>query len=382
VPLNRLVGGALARCPSCFLSAVPWHPAVRAEALAGYAAGLRAEVEGLVDGTSNNKLSHLRRFRRFCATFSVTAELALPHTGPMSPVLVVLFLTELASGKGSSGKPVAGGTFEHYLSTLNTWHTARGLPPVTAWREVASKLAGWRRELGARGANIVAPKLPFTIHMLKLALSDLATRAGAEAPGSVACFRYRRDALLLAFGFFGLLRKSEQAAARVGHLSLASHYCVLHIPKSKSDQLAKGHHQYFSYITGSGIDLGAILRAYLDELRARGLDSASAPLFPHVTRDAVVAGLSMPGKGEPITNIVRDALRRISALAAASGLLIVLDPSLWASHSLRRGGLNHAMNCNISREARQVLGRWHGEDSQDDYIFWDVARRLAFTVAM
>lgn len=381
VPRHSLLGGSLSRCPACFLSAAPWHPAAVHQALAGYMAGLRAEVTGRVEETCGNKLSHLRRFRRFCQVKGLTAEHATPAAGPMNAALVTLFLSELAYGAGPE-KAICGGTWENYLSTLNTWHVARGLAPVTSWPEVAVKLEGWRRANGARGANVITPKLPFTILMLKLALADLHVRAQAAPPGSGLLFRCRRDAALLTFGFFSLLRKSELAAARLRDLSLAATYCVLRIPKAKADQLAKGHFQYFSYLTASGVDIGAILGTYLAELRAHNLDAADAPLFPHISRNGIARGVFMPRKGEAITDVVRDVLSRMVQAAAAVGIQLVLDPALWASHSLRRGGLNHAIDCDISREARQVLGRWHGEDSQDDYIFWDATRRLAFTAAM
>lgn len=378
---EKLLSGELSRCPRCFLASAPVHAAARRQVLEGYFSSLRAETEGSEPGTHRNHKSRLNRYRRFCSALGAMPEQAMPPVGAMSTSLVVLFLDNLARGAGPE-RAVAGGTFDQYLSTLNVWHTARGLSPVSSWPDVACKLTGWRKALGARGANSVTPKLPFTILMLKLALSDLAKRAERAPHGGLERFRCRRDALLLTFGFFGLLRKSEVAAARCCDLGLATHHCALHIPKSKSDQLAKGHDQYFSFTTNSGVDVGHILRSYLAELRARGLDAPHAPLFPHISRGGISAGVHMPGKGEAITEVVRSALAGITTLAAAAGIHIVLDPALWASHSLRRGGLNHAMNCNISREARQVLGRWYGEDSQDAYITWDAARRVAFTAAM
>ena len=42
----------------------------------------------------------------------------------------------------------------------------------------------------------------------------------------------------------------------------------------------------------------------------------------------------------------------------------------------------HALDCSIPREARQVMGRWSGETSQDTYIMWDIPQRVAFTAHM
>jgi len=319
-------------------------------------------------------------YKEFCTNNGVLPTEALPVSGPMPIEMLVLYLTALATDKGA--KAICGGTFLQRVSTFNSWHTDRGLPPPSANPEIRRRMEGWKREIGQRGGNVVEPKLPFTIDMLKLELHYLDAQARQAAQGSTLAFRVRRDALVLIFGFFGLLRKSEIAAARVGLVHYTQLYLALRIPRAKADQLSVGHTQFLSFKTESGVDIGYFFHAYLAELRARGLDGADAPLFPHVTSAGIAKGKFMPSAGACISIMVQAALQRISTAAMRAGLALNIDPSLYASHSLRRGGLNHALDCGIPREARQVMGRWSGETSQDTYIMWDVPQRVAFTAHM
>lgn len=165
------------------------------------------------------------------------------------------------------------------------------------------------------------------------------------------------------------------------HLARAATHYAFFLPKSKADQRAKGHTQTLALRTHSGVPIGAILDEYVTLLARHGVLAPEAPLFPHTTTKAVT-GKHMTGAGAAVTDIVRSSLLDLARRAAAAGVPWDLDPARYASHSLRRGGLNHAMDCGLPREARQVLGRWRGERSQDDYIVWDLAHRIAFCANM
>ena len=379
---STFVGGTLSRCRAVFVRARAWQPDLMPRLLHLFDESVRIEASNVVTATNDNKRSHLKMYKEFCTNNGVLPAEALPVSGPMPTELLVLYLTALATDK--SAKAICGGTFLQRVSTFNSWHKARGLPPPSANPEIQRRMEGWKREIGQRGGNVVKPKLPFTVDMLKLELDylDAQARQAARAAGCTLAFRARRDALILIFGFFGLLRKSEIAAARVGLVHFTLLYLALRIPRAKADQLSVGHTQFFSFQTASGVDIGYFFHAYLAELRARGLDGADAPLFPHVTSAGIAKSKFMPSAGSCISAMVQAALQRIAAAAARVGLVLNIDPSLYASHSLRRGGLNHALDCGIPREARQVMGRWSGESSQDTYIMWDVPQRVAFTAHM
>ena len=381
LPLSCLLGGALSCCSACAVARARNLGPLGCQALARLAElrvrARAAEISGGAAGTQSNHNSRLARYVRFAAGLGISPGTALPAIGALPGTLVEAFLVDLAHTRGSG--EVRGGTFAQYVSTLNSWHTARGLARPCDEPSVARMVEGLARMIGERGGQVVCPKVGITLPQLRVMLRGLDASARAAAPGSVAELLHRRDAAILALGFFGWLRAGELAAPVVAHLRETVHSYDLSILKSKTDQHGKGHLQVIAKWPSSGVPVGAILGSYLSGLRARGLAAASAPLFPHVVRGRVT---KKHLGGNVVTNVVRAGIDHINRLAILAGKPARLDRRRRAGHSLRRGGFNHGFDSGIGREARQVLGRWRGEASQDTYVEWRHKHRLAVAMSM
>lgn len=241
-------------------------------------------------------------------------------------------------------------------------------------------LEGLRRSVGERGGQIKQPKIGITLAQLEGMLEGLSVKAQAAAPGSIAQLKCLRDKAVLVLGFFGWLRGGELSGAEVSRLKSSARSYDLSIPKAKTDQHSKGHLQVVPKRPKSGVPVGEIIAAYLGGLRAHGLAAPQAPLFPHFAWGKVTPGKRMTGAA--VSAVVRDGIDYINGRLAAAGRTKRLDRNRRAGHSLRRGGLNHGFDCGLSREARQVLGRWRAEASQDDYVEWCHKHRLACAETM
>jgi integrase len=339
-----------------------------------HAKGLVLEASARVLETQKGHAGRIERFVRFAQSrLGISRAVALPKHGPMPICLVVTFLIDLSQGG------LVGGTFDNYVSTLNVWHTDRCLPPPAQHPELRKKLEGIRRRIGAAGGNVRRRKAPITLPLLTLMLHCLSERALQAGWDGVERFRCTRDAVALVLGFFGMLRKSELAAAKLQDLALHASHAVLKLPWSKVDQRRRGREQWFARRTRSGIEIGALLERYAEMLAARGF-GPNDPFLPRIS-GGVVTRAHLPGKGAELAACVKALVEDVAGYAVARGVRLPLSSKDYASHSLRRGGLNHARQQGHSREACMVFGRW-ASDAIDDYKEWDDSQRIAFTACM
>ena len=372
LPKGSLLGGALPCCAACALARslelgrLSECARVRLEQLRRQ--GLQAQTDSTAAGTAANRNSHLAAYMRFARGLGVEACKALPLKGPMPPVLLEAFLVQLALDTG-----LRGGTFDQYVSTFNSWHAARGEAKPSNDTAFRSLVEGLRRQIGAKGRQVVRRMAALTLEQLRGMLADLRRIAQAAGDGSAKAFQAERDAAILALGFYGWLRAGEITAATVGCLKRSGGALKLQLRKSKTDPLCKGFEQIIPCSPASGVAVGAIVGKHLSNLRQRGLHDGTAALFPHVLYGKVQKRRMGPNV---VTNVVRAGVDALNRQAAAAGKSGRLERKLFAGHSLRRGGCSHAFKHGLSREERQLLGRWRSDRSQDTYIEWCAEQRL------
>ncbi len=374
---NDFIGGRVSRCMRCADKALAGLGQLPEAALRDarelHARGLLLEARARTRGTQDNHASRLERLARFGAErLGLSRARMLPLRGPMDLHVLALFLVDLQAA-------VKGGTFQHYVSTLNVWHRERGLPLPSEAPEIRAKLEGIKRAIGAAGGNVQSRKAPLSLPLLHLSLKLLRQRGDTAPAESVERFRALRDQVALQLGFFGLLRKSELAAAKAGDLEEHEDRWTLRLPWSKVDQRRRGWLQMYAKRMRCGDDLHRCLRSYVRGLRRLGW-AAGDPLLPAV-RGGTVTRAHMPGGGAEVARLVKTCVEDVAAYAAERGIRVPLNARDYASHSLRRGGLNHALRCGITREEAMVFGRW-ASNAIDAYREWDDALKLRFTAQM
>ena len=338
-----------------------------------HAKALKLEEAVRVTETQDAHAGRLARLCRFARDrLGMAPAKVLPAQGPMPIFMQVLFVVDLSTSVG-------GDTLTNYISTLNVWYKERGLSPPSQHPELAAKLVGIRRAIGEQGGNERKRRTPLTLAPLRLMLRSLDKHAAAAPRGSAERLRCRRDAVATVVGFFGLLRKSELANAKLGELKNCHTHWTLKLPYSKVDQLRRGRTQWFAQRTASDIDIDALLTGYVEMLKNLGFGD-NDPLLLNVARSKVTRA-HLTFKGRVISEMIKSVLEDVAHEATARGFPIKIDAGGYASHSLRRGGNNHAAKCGHKREMRMVFGRW-SSDSVDDYREWDHEARVGFTARM
>lgn len=221
---------------------------------------------------------------------------------PASPATVANFASALAS----SGKKVP--TIARKLAAVRFFHRGAGLENPTDNAGVAAILKGIRRTVGTAPRQ-KAPATVDVIHAL-LARIDATTLQG------------KRDRALMLLGFAGAFRRSELVAITVEDLTFSDEGVDVFLPKSKTDQEAKG--QSVAILNGKALRPADRLKEWLT---AAGI--ISGPIFRRINR------------GDNLTD---------EALSAQSVALIVkryadvagLDVDRLSGHSLRAGFVTSA----------------------------------------
>lgn len=170
-------------------------------------------------------------------------------------------------------------------------HRLSGLPPPTSAEPVKAVLRGISRRIGVA----VAQKAPATAR----AISRMVKAASV------------RDRAILLLGFAAALRRSELVALQVCDVEHHADGLIIHIRKSKTDQIGEGHQVAVPY--GNKLRPVEAVEQWI-ALSGR----TEGPLF------GVCAGT--------IANIVKAGARRAK-----------LDPSQFSGHSLRSGYVSSAL---------------------------------------
>ena len=278
----RLVSGAAASDPASL--------AARLEALD--AATRRFAAAAKATNTVRAYRADLADFEMWCDDHDLRAL-------PAEATTVALYLTALAEAGAKAS------TLQRRVSAISQVHQLAGLPTPTRDAAVRTTMAGIRRTLGTAPAQ-KAPVITSELRRL------LAVTRTDRLDGL-------RDRALLLLGFAGGFRRSELVALDVSDLAETDDGLRVLVRRGKTDPEAGGREV--------GIPFGqhpqtCPIRALRAWREAAGI--TSGPLFRAVTRGGQVADHRLSD---------RSVARVVQRAAARAGL----DPSRYASHSLRSG---------------------------------------------
>ena len=203
-----------------------------------------AEASRVATSTDATYAGGLNRFCRFALeNFGLQRYQALPYEeGRTVPAyLIKLFIV-------GAGRRFALSTIQNTLSALANWHRSRGLglgPAVEA--EIKAVLRSEEIRRGAKPAASPQVKVGITPELLHLLVSFLQHRAVIDTRIQLL---YLRDSTAFLVGCFGLLRRSEIIALRMGDLTFGSldgePFAVIRVRSSKTDQAGRGVDVYIA----------------------------------------------------------------------------------------------------------------------------------------
>eukprot|EP00854_Cymbomonas_tetramitiformis_P002581 gene2581-biopygen2513 len=296
----------------------------------------RYRAEALTPETRRCYGTGVRAFVTFCITFACVG--CLEPLLPATDRTLCMFITY-------SSWFVQPDTIKNYLAGVRQLHLQRGHEwvPVAARHAVAATLQGVKRCWGR-------PPRP----VMPLTLSDLAKMAAL-----ISSHVLGQEALWAAIlvGFFGLFRKDNLTTGKAGAWNtrgaLVRDDVLFHedgsvvwirVRHSKTIQCGERHHWVpLRAVPGSLLCPVRALMRLMERTAGRPGDSALFVMEKVTGRLATVV---------PMTH---DALvTGIKSLAERVGL----DPSSYAGHSLRRGGVTAAMRLDVASIYIKMQGDW------------------------
>jgi site-specific recombinase XerD len=274
-------------------------------------AGLEIEAsEYLAKSLASNTL---RAYRADWEDFQVWCSRRRFTALPATPRAVALYITELSRALKIS-------TIGRRLITISQAHKLRGFPSPTE-DEAVRKV--WR---AIRKEKSVAPtrKAPtLTSHIRKM-ISGLPTNSMGI-----------RDRALILIGFAGAMRRSEITAIEVSDLEMGDDGIVIHIRRSKTDQLGSGRKigiPYGSHTRTCPVD------ALKEWLAVSGI--TEGPLFRGLTRSGKLQSNGLSDR--MVARIVKRCIERAG-----------YDAAKFAGHSLRSGLATAAAMAGVSERSIQ-----------------------------
>ena len=241
-------------------------------------------------------------------------------TVPSTPEQVASYLAAHATSLSTA-------TLARRLAAISKAHQARGLPNPVRGELVKATLQGIRRLKGV--AQRQAKPL------LKEDLFVILDALGADVRGI-------RDRALLLIGFAGGFRRSELVGLNLGDIEAERRGVILHLRRSKTDQLGHGRKIAVPYGRTRHCPILA-LEAWLTNVGTDG------PLFRPVDRHGRVGQDQLSGNA--VSSIVRGRL-------TAAGI----DPTGYSGHSLRAGLATSAAQAGVPTwKIRQQTG--HASDA-------------------
>ena len=180
-------------------------------------------VEAGLRGAANTVKAYAGDWKRFAAWCQANALEPLPA----SLEAVAGFVTELAE----AGKKVA--TVQRHCAAIAKAHELAGFDSPTAEKKFKVLLEGIARLKGARQKQAPA----FTLASFKRAIKSIDVRTPAGL----------RNRALLLLGFTGAFRRSELAALNVEDLAFDEEGLVVHLAKSKTNQLGQAEEKAIYY---------------------------------------------------------------------------------------------------------------------------------------
>lgn len=243
--------------------------------------------------------SDWRIFRTWCELHEVACL-------PASPETVAAFFADQVKGArlpgGKTDRPKEQATILRYRASISKGHSMNGHPSPCADARVKIVLKGLKRRKGAGSPHA---KLAFTAAIANASLDRLTLR----------------DRAILLLGFATATRRNELCSLNLSDLTWRSEGLVVHLRKSKTDQLGVGRDIAVPRLENDPTRCPVeTTRQWVAFLASRGV--TSGPLFRAIYR----GGNPRPGRlsSAQVANIVQRA-------AAMAGL----NPEAFGGHSLR-----------------------------------------------
>ena len=240
---------------------------------------------------------------------------------PATPEMVAAYLAAFS-------ETLSVATLQRRIAAISVAHDAGGLPNPCKSILIRSTLNAIKRVRGVAQKE-AKPLLKEDLFAILEVMGD--------------CVKDARDRALLLIGFAGAFRRSELVGLDVSDVEHVRQGLILHLRKSKTDQLGKGRKIGIPFGRGRHCPVSAI-DAWLER---SGI--VQGAVFRNINRHGHIADSRLSGEGVAI--VIRERLR------AAGG-----DPSGFSGHSLRAGFATSASQAGVtSLKIRQQTG--HASDA-------------------
>ncbi len=260
-------------------------------------------------------------FQDWCATRERSHLPATPST-----------VANYASSLAEAGKKVP--TIARKLAAIRFFHRGAGLDNPTDNAGVAAILKGIRRTVGTAARQ----KAPATVDVIHAMMA----RINADS------LQGKRDRALLLLGFAGAFRRSELVAITVEDLTFSEEGVDVFLPKSKTDQEAKG--QSVAILNGKALKPADRLKEWL---QAAGI--TSGPIFRRFNRGDRLTTETLTDQAVALI---------VKKYADAAGL----DVASLSGHSLRAGFVTSAAENRASISRIMEVTRHRDPRTVETYV--------------
>jgi site-specific recombinase XerD len=237
-----------------------------------------------------------------------------------------------ASFLADAGKKVP--TIARKLAAIRFFHRGAGLDNPTDNAGVAAILKGIRRTVGTAARQ----KAPATVDVIHAMLA----RINADS------LQGKRDRALLLLGFAGAFRRSELVAITVEDLAFSEEGVDVFLPKSKTDQEAKG--QSVAILNGKALKPADRLKEWL-----QAAEITSGPIFRRFNRGDRLTGETLTDQAVALI---------VKKYADAAGL----DVASLSGHSLRAGFVTSAAENRASISRIMEVTRHRDPRTVETYV--------------
>ena len=250
-----------------------------------------------------------------------------PHL-PASPSTVANYASALAS----AGKKVP--TIGRKLAAIRFFHRGAGQDNPTDNAGVSAILKGIRRTVGTAPQQ----KAPATVDVIHALIARI-------APDTL---QGKRDRAILLLGFAGAFQRSELVAVTVEDLTFSDQGVDVFLPKSKTDQEAKG--QSVAVLNGKALKPADRLKEWL---QASGI--VSGPIFRRINRGGHLTADTLSPQSVALI---------VKRYAHAAGL----DVEKLSGHSLRAGFVTSAAENRASISRIMEVTRHRDPRTVETYV--------------
>ncbi|MBC6609089.1 tyrosine-type recombinase/integrase [Hymenobacter sp. BT188] len=331
------------------ITRIPEQPQALGSQLSTVAGNVARYIKLGLEGADNTVLAYsadLKNFGEYCELHGLCPL-------PADVATIARYVADLAD------IPRKLSTIKRHLAAIHKHHQLRGYPSPVHADELDLVLEGITRTLGKRQKQAPA----FTVEELKESIRrlDVTTTAGL------------RDRALLLLGFAGAFRRSELVALNVEHLEFTERALIVHLTKSKSNQLGEAEDKAVFYASTAAFCPVRCTRAWVQQL-----SRDTGPLFVSLKRGKV--------KGEALPT-----QKRLSALRVNGLVQLHLNhdeeghkvpEKNYSAHSLRvsfitvsvlRGQSNRFIKNQTKQKTDAMIDRY---SRLDDVVSFNAAQNL------